>query len=411
MKPYLSIKGIPRSVLVAGILAFMSDFCNSITQPTVPLLAVKLGASYTFIGTMVAASSLTALVLVQPVGILGDKRTKRPFLALAFLLYNVNFLLLIFATSPFEILIGRVLYGVGFAMFYTTAAALVLTSSPENTGLAVGFYATLMGTGFFLGPVVGGFVAEKLSYDASYFLSFCFASLAIVIALRGVKEQAVQREKEEEASSGLHRKTQALGKSGYSDLLKNRELLVPCVGAFFVTAAENGDIGFFPLFGKSLMLSEGVIGVFLGIRSLLSTATRIPTGRVAESFGHKRLMMTGMCLSALGMFLVPQIKVVGLIPMFLGLEGIGFGLFLISGNAYVGKVVDQRNRGAAVGIYMAFAVIGTMMNMIILGGIASIFGVDNAFRFISLMCILGLLIIIAISRSSNAVMKPEQSLL
>ena len=65
---------ISKMALIVAILAFLSDACNSITQPTVSVLAIRLGASYEFIGTMVAVSSLARLLLVQPVGTLSDNR-------------------------------------------------------------------------------------------------------------------------------------------------------------------------------------------------------------------------------------------------------------------------------------------------------------------------------------------------
>lgn len=88
--------GIRVIIFKVAILGFISDISNSITNITVPLLAVKLGASYEFIGFMVALSTFTRLILVQLVGWLGDKHGKKNFLILGFTFFLFNFIILFF---------------------------------------------------------------------------------------------------------------------------------------------------------------------------------------------------------------------------------------------------------------------------------------------------------------------------
>ena len=63
---------------------------------------------------------------------------KRLFLGLGFICYVLNFLFLIYAVTPIHILIGRVIGGMGSAMFYTSAVALILTGESKSKGLAMG---------------------------------------------------------------------------------------------------------------------------------------------------------------------------------------------------------------------------------------------------------------------------------
>jgi MFS family permease len=178
----------------------------------------------------------------------------------------------------------------------------------------------------------------------------------------------------------------------YKSMLKNRELLIACIGAFFISEAIGADTSFFPVFGKQLAIKEGIIGMFLGIRAFLSTIVRIPIGKATERIGSKKLMMIALGLASLGLFLVPQFSIIWLFPIFLGLEGIGYGIFLTSANTYIGEVTSEENRGSAVGLYNTFSGIGGVLNMTILGYIASSFGVDSTFRFTSIMCFIGLII-------------------
>ena len=386
-----SWESFPRIAVVVAILAFLSDFCNNATSPTVSILAVNLGASYAYVGTMAAASSLTSLIVTQPVGILSDRLDKRIFLLTGFVCYIVYFLLLIIARSPNEILLGKVAYGLGAAFFYTTAVALVLTERGISKGTSVGLYATLMGAGFSLGPLVGGFVAERVSYSASYALSIAFAAVALPLAWWGIKREAAVPSRAKEVRT-----------LNMFELARNRELLLACVGGFFAAEAIGVDINFFPVYGKGLLISVGVIGTILGLRAALSTVVRLPVGSVTKRFGVRRLMAVSLSLCALGLFMVPLFDQVWLLILSLGLEGIGYGMFLTASNTYIGEVVPEENRGSAVGFYYTFSNVGGVVNMTVIGLIASAFGVSNTFRYTSATIILGLVIMFMLTREGSS---------
>jgi len=389
MKSRLSLS-VSRIAIVVAILAFLSDLCNSATSPTVSILTVKLGASYGFVGTMVAVSSLTRLLLVQPVGILGDRIDKRVFLVSGFLCYIINFLLLVVATNPIHILLGRIIGGFGSAFFYTSAVALIITGGSERKGVAVGLYATLMGIGFSLGPLIGGFVAERISYNTSYILSILVAAIALPLAWLGIRREKEKHVEQADIATRSERVE-------FIKLIQNRELLLTCIGGFFISESIGADVSFFPIFGKDLLLSEGIIGTILSIRAILSTVVRIPIGKATEFIGTKYFMMIALVLSALGLFLVPQFNMVWLFPIFLGLEGIGYGIFLTTANIHIGEITVEGSKGSAVGLYHTFSGIGGVLNMMILGFIASSFGLENTFRFTAVMCIFGLFLMMVLS--------------
>jgi MFS family permease len=348
---------------------------------------------------MIAAAALTRLLLVQPVGILIDKYDKRLFILLAFVFYEISFLLTLFAGTPIHLLIARLVRGMGSAFFSTTAVTMVTISSVERKGEAVGFYATLMGLGFSIGPIIGGYLAFEYGYDVSYLLSVILALLALVIILKGLKKKEksnVTKIKTVDDKSESKKK-----KKGYFHLLKNKELLAAGIGSFFISEAIGADMSFFPIYGKNLFLNESLIGLFLGIRAIFSTIIRIPIGKVIKRISAITVMMFSLFLASLGLFLLPQFRIVWLLPVFLSFEGIAFGMFLVSQRTYIGETTDEENRGTAFGLNYTFSSVGSVLNMTILGFIASNFGVSNTFRFTSAMCILGLVIMIILTRTKE----------
>jgi MFS family permease len=387
-----------REILIVSALAFLSDLSNSIITPTITLLAEELGASYQFIGIMVAAATLTRLLLVQPIGILIDKYDKRMFILLGFIFYEISFLITLFATTPIHLLVSRLVRGVGSALVSTTSVTMVTISSLDRKGEAVGFYATLMGLGFSIGPILGGFIAFEYSYDASYLLSVILAFFAIIIILKGLEKKERTNVTEKDINRISKDKER---KKGYLSLLQNKELLAASIGSFFISEAIGADISFFPIYGQSLSLNESLIGLFLGIRAIFSTIIRIPIGKAIKRISSLTIMMISLFLASLGLILLPQFRIIWLLPVFLSFEGIGFGMFLVAVRTYIGETTDEENRGAAFGLNYTFSGVGSVLNMTILGFIAGNFGVSNTFRFTSMMCILGLIIMVVLTRSNE----------
>ena len=193
------------------------------------------------------------------------------------------------------------------------------------------------------------------------------------------------------------RNLKKIEKTDYRKLLANRELLLTCIGGFFISESIGADTSYFPVYGKTLQLSEGVIGAILSIRAFLSTIVRIPVGKATEKINPKKFMMFALGVSALGLFLISQFNIMWMFPLFLGLEGIGYGIFLTSANIHIGNVTEQGSKGSAVGLYYLFSGIGGVLNMTVLGFIAGSFGVSNTFLFTSITCVLGLLLVTILS--------------
>jgi MFS family permease len=386
-----SRKSFPRAAVSVAVLAFLSDFCNNATSPTVSILAVRLGATYAYVGLMAAAASLTSLILTQPVGILSDKADKRIFLLAGFACYITYFLLLIVAENPFQILLGKVAYGTGAAFFYTTAVAVVLTERNANKGASIGLYATLMGAGFSLGPLVGGFVAESVSYAASYALSTIVALAALPVAWLGIGRDAAV------SSDVTGGQTMSI-----IELARNRDLLLACVVGFFAAEAIGVDMNFFPVYGNNLLLSVGVIGTLLALRAILSTVVRLPIGTTMKRFGTKKVMTFALSLCALGVFMVPAFSNVWGLALSLSLEGIGYGMCLTASNTYIGEVVPEGSRGSAAGLYYTFFYVGGAVNLTLAGVVASALGVGNAFRYVSATIVLGLIMILGMARTKRS---------
>src|ERR1700694_6296754 len=89
------------------------------------------------------------------------------------------------------------------------------------------------------------------------------------------------------------------------------------------------------------------------------------------------------------------------------LEGIGFGIFLVSGQMAVASSAGRTNRGAAVGLFWMAGSLGDLFGPIALGVIAQALGLIAVFQTVAVSVLVGAVLVagfgaIANYRSSRA---------
>jgi MFS family permease len=127
-----------------------------------------------------------AETFIQPLaGRLSDIFGRHRTILLAFIMCATGFLALLTPPSFVSFLIACVIVGVGVGILYIAPSALVMDiTPPSQRGLIIGFYNTIWGIGFFLGPLLGG-VAAIYSVSAPYMLSTIASAIGGILALIG----------------------------------------------------------------------------------------------------------------------------------------------------------------------------------------------------------------------------------
>src|SRR6185503_21057204 len=88
---------------------------------------------------------------------------------------------------------GRAVQGVG-AAFMMPATLSIITNAfpPEMRGKAIGTWAGVSGLALAIGPVVGGFLTEHVSWRAIFFLNVPVAAAAVIVTLAAARESRDQ---------------------------------------------------------------------------------------------------------------------------------------------------------------------------------------------------------------------------
>jgi EmrB/QacA subfamily drug resistance transporter len=126
-----------------------------------PDLEKALGVSLLTLVWVILAFMIASTVLVLTFGRLSDLfGRKRAFVA-GFAVFTVASLGAGFASGGTDLIIWRIVQGIGGALLFANASALVADAFPrEQLGVAMGTNVMVAGVGLVLGPVLGGALVE-----------------------------------------------------------------------------------------------------------------------------------------------------------------------------------------------------------------------------------------------------------
>jgi MFS family permease len=137
------------------------------------------------------------------------------------------------------------------------------------------------------------------------------------------------------------------------------------------------------------------IGLLLAVLSLVNAIFTLPSGRIADIFGRKRLIIVAYVGLAVTFFaytfaggsnsIVPNDQILLLLYV------IGFARMFFTALAYIGNlawIVDQtteKNRGKMVSLYTMLSSIGVIGGPAVVGVLYALYGANMAFTIVALM--------------------------
>jgi MFS transporter, DHA1 family, multidrug resistance protein len=363
-----------RTVLLrlcaAGFVAYCSySICRA---PLLPLFARELGASPTFIGFLMGASTLTGVLLKLPAGALSD-------------LLGRGWLLLcgaiVFATLPFTYLAAstvgalillRFVHGSATAIFGPVASASLSDVAPRGKrGAWLSTYSTAQGTGQAIGPVLAGYLIAAGRFDLAFMASGLIGLAVPLLVMRwSTAAQSVPRQ-----WSWLE------FKRGVTEVARDRLVLITSA-AHAAQFVLNGMLSaFLPLYGRDVLgLSATELGWLFGVQTVTTLLVRPSIGRLSDRAGRRPVIVVGLSLCSVAVF---SLSIAADLPAVIAIivaYAAGVAITTAATSAYITDLTHHARYGAAHGVFGTIYDIGDALGPIAAGVLVSAVGYARMFQ-------------------------------
>src|SRR5256885_7972086 len=179
-----------RGALAASALASGMAFLDgTVVNVALPRLGADLHATVSGLQWTVTAYALTLAAFVLLGGALGDRYGRRRVFLVGIAWFTLSSVLCGLSWNVGVLVAARALQGCGAALLTPAALALLHASFDErDRGRAIGWWSGLSGVSTAVGPFLGGWLIDALSWRWIFFLNVPFAVVASAAALRWVPE-------------------------------------------------------------------------------------------------------------------------------------------------------------------------------------------------------------------------------
>jgi len=185
-----------RWVLAATILGSSMAFIDgTVVNVALPALQRALNADVVDVQWVIEAYSLLLAAFLLTGGSLGDKFGRRRIFLLGVTLFALASAWCGFAPTINQLIVARAVQGLGAALLVPGSLAIISSSfAVEDRGRAIGTWSGFSAITAAIGPVLGGWLIEHVSWRAVFFINLPLAMLVIAISLWRVPESASEEE-------------------------------------------------------------------------------------------------------------------------------------------------------------------------------------------------------------------------
>jgi len=234
---------LPGAALTLALL-FAINLLNYIDRyvlpGVLPLVEKHFGVSKERLGWLAPAFLVVYMLTSPAFGLLGDRRPRRLLIGAGVQLWSLATAAAGLARSFGELLVSRMLVGVGEAAYGTTAPTVISDLYPQRSrGRALALFYVAIPVGSALGYVLGGAIGSASSWRAAFWIVGLPGLLVGLLAywMREPVRGASEGVEEQQLRRYLARKVRL---ADYLGLLRNRSYLLNTLGMTAYTYAVGG---------------------------------------------------------------------------------------------------------------------------------------------------------------------------
>lgn len=400
-------KSVRQMVLaLVMITSFITPFIGSAVNLALPKISEDFNMNAIEMSWVTMAFLLSSAVFLVPFGKLADIVGRKKIFFWGNILLAFSSALCASSSSGSQLILFRVVQGVGSSMVFSTGMALVTSVFPlKERGKAIGLAVTATYIGLSSAPIIGGFLIGWFGWQSLFYAPIAIglpSALVIGIAVKQDWAEA-KNEKFDWLGTLIYIPSMSLFMYGFSQLPNINAVIMTVMGIvgliwfiiiqlrmdspvlnislfknnktfafsnlaalinYATTFAITFSLSLYLQYIKGMKPSEA--GILLVSQPLMMALIAGWAGRLSDRVDPRILASSGMAVIATGLVLLAPINGATsytYLIIVLVLLGLGFGLFSSPNTNAVMGSVDQKFLGVASGILSTMRLTGQMVSM------------------------------------------------
>lgn len=353
LPPYVNLR-MGYSAVLAGLVISIQYIATLASRPWAGRISDRRGAKVSVIWGMAACAASGAALVAASV------------------LYSLH----IHWLSFWMLILSRLILGIGESLGSTGATLWGITAAgPENTAKVISYNGICTYGAMALAAPLGVVCDQLWGLGSLGVITIVVGTVSVFLAMR--KEPIPIMEGEHLPFSHVlgrvapHGMGLALGGVCYS-------VLATFITLFYASRHWDGAVLCLTAFGVAFILA------------------RLFFIQTINTYGGFPVAMVCLCVESIGLFLLWRSNTPAVALTGAALGGFGFSLVFPAIGVEAVKRVPENNRGAALGVFTAFADVSFFMVGPIAGAVIGWFGYSSVFLFalLSVLCSLGIVIVL-----------------
>lgn len=364
-------------VLALAFMVFLVNVSASVMTPFLPVYAQSLGtAAGIDIGLFTSVFLLTRVIMNSASGTTSDRLGRRLPITLGIVICAASSLSFAISQDWYAILAIRALQGVGSAMVWAPATALVGDLIPHGRrGWAMGIYNSVATSGWVIGPALGGglqwYARSSLSLPLldSFRAVFLVSAFSLVISL-ALALAFVRGKKGQPSTSAPNQPTSIRPSTSIVDPSIRRTLIAMSFLVFsfgLILALVEPLLVYHTqrVYGLTADEVTSSMALIYSVSGAFIIAIQLASGKLADRFSKKKMIAASVLAAQL---------ITLLMPFAVSLENIGvlivtwYAIYAVASPAYFAFMQDlfpDRQRGALTGAFLTIYDFGSLAGPII----------------------------------------------
>jgi DHA1 family multidrug resistance protein-like MFS transporter len=389
-----------RTLYAVAIAQFIALGGGNLVFPFIPFYIEDLGvtdegAIAIWSGLMGTATGLMLFIFSPIWGSLADRYGRKPLLLRAYIGAMITMALQGLVQNVWQLVLLRALQGV-FVGTIPAATALVASSTPrDRVAYALGILQMALFSSQFIGPLVGGVLAETIGFRPTFLATSWFYLLSFLLVFFAVDEDFVRPTAGERGTFWGNLRI----------VLQIRPLAILIGFVFFLNLGPPYIRPLIPLLVDSFDPSaspEAIAGICFAALAATSAIAALLSSRVSAIAGYRNALALATVCAGAAYLPVAAAQNVTMLVVMIAVVGIFSGAMIPTANALIDAWTPEGRHASAFGLAGSAMALSFALGPLTGGLVASAWGLDAAFIFVGTIMLCVGALILAVVREPGA---------